>query len=103
MLHKKETVWAAMFNLDHEPKTNVVTVLGAYIMGWLCNLFLFDIKTFSVEFFVKGGGGVLLAVCSAVAVKYTNKYLDSHFENKKLKSKHNAKRKSKSMDDEQAA
>lgn len=82
-----------MINLDQSPKLNIVLVFGALIYGWMRNLVLLDIKTFTWEFLIKASSGVLLACVTAFCVQFTNSFYKKKIESKIFKSKHNARRK----------
>lgn len=65
----KINLWQ-LLNLNDYPKLNAILIGLAYIYGWVLNLHLLDIKTFTWEFLIKGGSGVILAVITAISVKF---------------------------------
>lgn len=66
--HKKN-LWQ-LINLENYPKINSILISLACVYGWVLNLHLLDIKTFTWEFLIKGGSGVVLAVITAICVKF---------------------------------
>jgi hypothetical protein len=65
----KINLWQ-LINLNDYPKINAILIACAYVYGWVLNLHLLDIKTFTWEFLIKGGSGVVLAVITAISVKF---------------------------------
>jgi hypothetical protein len=59
-----------LINFNDYPKLNAILIGLAYIYGWILNLHLLDIQTFTWEFLIKGSCGVILAVITAIAVKF---------------------------------
>ena len=73
----KIPTWKSMINFDDSPKLNSLLVLCAYIYGWMYNLFLFDISTFSWEFLIKGIMGLMFAVLTAFCIRVVNIFVDT--------------------------
>lgn len=65
----KINLWQ-LISLNDYPKINAALIFLAYIYGWVLNLHLLDIKTFTWEFLIKGSSGVVLAVITAISVKF---------------------------------
>ena len=63
-----------LLNFDHSSKLSNLLVLVAIIWGWIYNLILFDIDTFTWVFLIKGFMGLGMAVVSAVAVKISTDF-----------------------------
>ena len=77
--HSKNTVkkWLQMFNFDLFPKWNNISTATGIIAGYVYNLFfLFDLKFFTWEYFIKGLLGLLFAITCAAMVRIINIFVD---------------------------
>lgn len=81
--HKKN-LWT-LINLHDYPKLNAALIFLGCIYGWVLNLHLLDIKTFTWEFIIKGSSGVILAVITAMSVKLGTDFYTFKIKNKIFK------------------
>jgi hypothetical protein len=84
-------LWQKMINFDHSPKSSPIAFIIGAVYGWVCNLFLLDINTFTWEFVIKGASGVMFAVISGFCVKVTNTFYEEKIKNKLFKRKRKPK------------
>lgn len=85
--------WKSMLNFDHSPKGSAPAFFIGLIYGWVCNLFLLDINTFTWEFLIKGISGISFAVISGLCVKVANTFYEKKIKDKLFKPKTDAKQK----------
>jgi len=77
--HSKNTIkkWLQMFNFNIYPTGNNISTAIGMLVGYIYNLFfLFDLKFFTVEYFVKGVIGLIFAVAVASLVRIINIVID---------------------------
>lgn len=94
----KYPIWKGMLNFDHSPKGSATAFFFGLIYGWVCNLFLLDIDTFTWQFLIKGISGILFAGISAFFVKIVNTFYEKNIKDRLFKPKKHTKR--KVIDDE---
>ena len=91
--YETKNLWQPMINLDDLIQgNNRLSLIIAAIYGWVYNLYLLNLNTFSWEFLIKGMSGVVFAASCAFVVKVTKdfyeiKVKDKIFRNEKDKKK----------------
>lgn len=87
-------IWQKMINFDQSPKGSSIAFIIGAVYGWMCNLFLLDVNTFTWQFLIKGASGIMFAVLSGLCVKVMNTFYEETLKNKIFKKKRHAKNKS---------
>ena len=89
--YETQNLWK-MFNLDDLFKgQHRMSIIIAALWGWLYNLSLIDIRTFTLEFLVKGFAGIFIAVITAFAVVLTKDFYAIKIKPRIFKNKTNKK------------
>lgn len=93
LVSKQYNLWHKMINFDQQPNGSSLAFIFGAVYGWVCNLFLLDINTFSWQFLIKGISGIMFAVVSGLCVKVMNTFYEEKLKNKIFKPKRNGRRK----------
>jgi hypothetical protein len=88
-----------MINLDEIFKGHKVSAIIAAVGGWIYNLFLLDIRTFSWDFLIKGVSGIVFAAASAFIVVATKDFYQIKVKPKLFKNETKNKKATKTDDE----
>lgn len=84
--YKNQNTWQPMINIDDLFRGHKISVIVAAVWGWVYNLFLLNIKTFSWDFLIKGISGIVFAAASALIVVVTKDFYRIKIKNKIFKN-----------------
>lgn len=84
--YKNQNSWQPMINIDELFRGHKVSLVLAAVWGWVYNLYLLDIRTFSWEFVIKGLSGLVFAAASTFIVVVTKDFYRIKVKNKIFKN-----------------